>query len=266
MASTKGRGIDDLTQFAMKTLKRLGEESLTYYGKGNHHVKFDEDLVTMAELHLTQLFQEQLQQKFPEHQVLESFNENGSYTHDEKRYLWIFDAIDGVDNFQAGIPVWATSLALLENFWPIFGVIHMPATNDFFYAQAGQAAFRGKHKISILAQKGVDDESLLLTFSRFHLDYNSNFPGKIRNFGSTSAHICCVAMGRADAAIIANESFKGLAAARVLIESAGGKILRLDGSEFHLNEYLDGGKIDDHLLVASPANFSAVMSCLKKLA
>lgn len=265
MSPVENRGIDDLTQFAMKALQRIGEASLKFYGKGNHDIKFDEELVTSAELHLTQLFLDQLQKTFPEHQVLESYNENRAYSHDEKRYLWIFDAIDGVDNFQTGIPVWAVSLALLENYWPIFGVIHMPATGDFFHAQAGQGAFRGTDKISISAQKGVDDESLLLTFSRFHLHYNSNFPGKIRNLGCTSSHICYVAMGRADAAIIANETFKGLAAARVLIESAGGKILKLDGSDFHLNEYLDGKKIDDHLLVVSPKNFPAVMSCLKKV-
>lgn len=265
MAPNGNRGIDDLTQFAMQTLEQLGKESLKLYGKGDHRIKFDEELVTAGELRLTEFFMDQLNRKYPEHQVLESFNENHAYTHDEKRYLWIFDAIDGVDNFQTGIPVWAISLALLENFWPIFGVIYMPATGDFFHARAGQPAYRGQQKISISDQKGVDDESLLLTFSRFHLHYNSNFPGKIRNMGCTSAHICYVAMGRADAAVIANESFKGLAAARVLIESAGGKILKMDGSDFHLNEYLDGGKIDDHLLVVAPENFAAVMGCLKKI-
>jgi hypothetical protein len=69
-------------------------------------------------------------------------------------------------------------------------------------------------------------------------------------------------MGRADAALIANESFQGLAAARVIVEAAGGKFSRLDGSEFFLNEYLDGQKIDDHLLVAAPDNLPLVRKCL----
>ncbi len=264
MPPVENRAIENLIQFAMTTLQSIGEESLKFYGKGDHRFKFDEDLVTTAELHLTQLFSDRLRKTFPRHQVLESSNEDQTYTHDERRYLWIFDAIDGVDNFQAGIPIWATSLALLENFWPVFGAIHMPATGDFFQAQAGQPALRGKQKISVSSQKGIDDESLLLTFSRFHQSYTSNFPGKIRNLGCTSAHICYVAMGRADAAILANESFKGLAAARILIESSGGKILKPDGNDFHLNEYLDGGKIYDHLLVAGSQKFKAVMSCLKK--
>jgi myo-inositol-1(or 4)-monophosphatase len=70
-------------------------------------------------------------------------------------------------------------------------------------------------------------------------------------------------MGRADAAIIANESFQGIAAARVIVEAAGGKICKSDGSEFHLNEYLDGQRINDHLIVASPESLSQVRSFLK---
>lgn len=264
MAATEKEGIEDLTQFAMKTIRRLGKESLAFYGKGDHRLKFDEELVTTAEIHLTNFFLDHLQKKFPEHQVLEYNSENKEYTHEKKRYLWILDAIDGVDNFQTGIPIWGISLALIENFWPLFGVIYMPATDDLFHARAGGAAFKGKEKISISTLKNVDDESLLLTFSRFHQQYQTTFPGKLRNLGCTSAHICYVAMGRADAAVIANESFKGLAAGRVLIESAGGKILKMDGSDFHLNDYLDGEKIDDHLLVVAPNNFSSVQYHLQK--
>ncbi len=71
-------------------------------------------------------------------------------------------------------------------------------------------------------------------------------------------------MGRADAAIIASESFQGLAAARVIVEAAGGKICKIDGSEFQLNEYLDGQRINEHLLIAAPENLSQVRGFLKQ--
>ena len=157
------------------------------------------------------------------------------------------------------------SLALLDNFWPILGVFYMPATGDLFHARAGQDAFRGKKKIRISDSAAINDESVLFTFSRFHQHYRSNFPGKIRNLGCASAHICYVAEGRADAAVIANESFQGLAAARVIFEAAGGKFSKLDGSDFYLNEYLDGQRIEEHLLVAAPANFSQVRDSLKTI-
>ena len=263
--ASKSHGIEDLTQFAVEVIRRSGEEALSYYGKGSPQVKFDDELVTEAELHLTEFYQDQLHAHFPEHQVFKTNQENKGYTHEGKRYLWIYDALDGVANFQAGIPIWGISLALLENFWPILGVFYMPATGDLFHAQAGKKAFWGKREIRVSAQENINDESLLLTYSRFHNQYHSTFPGKIRDLGCTAAHICYVATGRAEAAVIANESYRGLAAARVIIEAAGGKIYKMDGSEFFLDEYLDGQRIDDHLLVVAPDTYSQARTYLQEI-
>ena len=261
---TKGRGIEELSRFSMQFIKQAAKKALSHYGKGQPQVKFDQRVVTEAEIELTEFFQKQLHEHYPEHHVFR-FNEvNEAYSHDEGRYLWIFDPFDGVANFQAGIPIWGLSLALLENFWPILGVFYMPATGDLFHARAGGSAFLGKRKIQISTMENINDESLMFTYSRFHQNYRSTFPGKIRNLGCASAHICYVAMGRADAVVVANESFQGLAAARVIIEAAGGKFCKMDGSDFYLNEYLNGHRIDDHLLVAAPENFSQVRDCLQQ--
>ncbi len=266
MVASESERMEDLTRFALEVIRGSGKEALSYYGKGDPHVKFDQELVTQAELHLVSFFQDQLHAHFPEHQVFESSQGNKSYSHEGKRYLWIYDAIDGIANFQAGIPIWGTSLALLENFWSILGIFYMPATGDLFHAQAGQKAFWGKKEMRISPQEYINDESLLLTYSRFHNQYHSTFPGKIRDLGCTSAHICYVATGRAEAAVIANETYRDLAAARVIIEAAGGKIYKLDGGEFSLDDYLDGQRIDDHLLVAGPDTYSEVRSYLQEIA
>ena len=260
----KQHGIEALSQFAMDVVRQAGAQALGFYGKGQPGVKFDEGLVTETELKVIEYFRAQLNQRFPEHQLFNIDTVREEYTHDAKRYLWIFDAVDGVSNIQAGIPVWGTSLALLENFWPIIGVIHLPSTGDIFHARAGQEALWNDKKISVSPQDSINDESLLFTYSRFHQHFNTTFPGKIRNMGSTAAHICYVAMGRAEAAIISHESFQGLAAARVIVEAAGGKIYRLDGGEFHLNEYLDGDRIDEPLLVSTPQIISQVCDTLER--
>jgi len=261
----KNHGIEDLTRFAMDIIRRSGEEALLFYGKGKSHVKFDEGLVTEVDFHLTKFFQDQLHAHYPEHRVYDNFQENTAYTHDGKRYLWIYDPLDGIANFQAGIPIWGISLALYENFWPILGAFYMPSTGDLFHARAEQKAFWGKEEIDISAQENINDESLLLTYSRFHQHYQSTFPGKIRNLGCTAAHICYVAMGRAEAAIIANESYKDLAAVRVIIESAGGKICKMDGSDFFLSDYMDGQRMQNHLLVVAPDKYLQVRECLKEI-
>ena len=265
MADEKHHGVQELTQFAMDVIHRSGEEALSYYGKGDPHYKFDEHLVTEADYHLMEFFENQLHIHFPEQQVFKNNQTQQEYTHDEKRYLWIFDPLDGVANFQAGIPIWGLSLALIENFWPIFGVFYMPATGDLFHAQADQKAYLDKEAIKVSDQQNINNESLLFTYSRFHQRYRTTFPGKIRDLGCTGAHICYVAMGRAEAAVIANESFQDLAAAGIILEAAGGKICQMDGSNFILNEHLDGRKINEPLLVTAPDLYSQVRRCLQEV-
>ncbi len=256
--------VQELSEFALEIVRQAGQKALTYYGKGQPDTKFDEGLITETELHLMDYFQDQLNTRFPDHQIFRGGPLGNEYTHDSKRYLWIFDPLDGVANVQAGIPIWGISLALVENFWPVCGVIFLPATGDEFQAVVGREALRGDKVINTASLDSVSDESVLLTYSRFHQQYRTTFPGKIRNMGCTTAHICYVAQGRADAAIIANESFQGLAAARVIIEAAGGKIYKMDGSEFFLNEYLDGGRISEHLLVTTPGICNQVLNTLKR--
>ncbi len=257
------RDVGELYAFARETIQQMGREALTFFSKDRHQrTAFDQDLVTQADIHLNQSFQNIIASRYPKHQAFGQGTLDEGYTHDAGRYLWVFDALDGVDNFQSGIPIWGMSIALYENYWPVLGLFFMPATNDLFRACAGQDAYWNDRRIQMGNRGGISQESLLLTFSRFHLSYNSQFQGKIRDFGSTGAHICYVAMGRADAAFIANESFKDLCAVNVIIEAAGGKLLKGDGSSFFLGDYMDGRRIDEHLMIASPSNAQIILDSL----
>ena len=263
MEATQNSRVEDFIEFAMEVIHRAGDEALSYYGKGRLHIKFDNELVTEAELHLIDFFQNQIQNAFPEHQLFTNNHQSDAIENGKKTYLWIFDALDGVANFQAGIPMWGMSVSLMENLWPIFGAFYMPSTGDLFYAKAGKKAFLGKEEISISDQDSINEESVFLTYSRFTHHFHNTFPGKIRNLGSTAAHICYVAKGCAEVAIISNESYQDLAAVQIIIEAAGGKIFKLDGDEFFLNEYIDGKRIEDQLLVVSQDIYSEVLDYLQ---
>ncbi len=257
--------IEDLTRFAMDVLHRAGTEALHYYGKGDPLVKFDSDLVTEAELHLNDFFRNELHSQFPEHGIFGDELPKQDYLHGERRYLWIYDALDGVANFQAGIPIWGTSLALLENFWPIFGVFYMPVTGDLFHARSGFDAYWCDSKITIPDHGGISNESVLLTYSRFHSHYRSTFPGKVRNLGSTGAHLCYVAKGCAEGALLANLSYQDLAAAQIILTAAGGKIRKLNGQKFHLSDYLAGERIEEHLIAAPEGSHAAITMYIREL-
>ncbi len=246
------RKIDELSGFALDVINQLGEQACGISGRGENRVKFDQGLVTEAEIQLSDYFAQELKATFPEHRIFPDLREDNAYTHEENRYLWIFDPLDGVANFQAGIPVWGLSLALFENYWPVFGTVYMAATGDRFQALAGGTAYLNDRPIRISSQDTLNDESLLLIYSRFHQRYRSTFPGKIRNMGCTAAHLCYVAAGCAEAAVIANESYQELAAASIIVNAAGGKIHKIDGGEFFLADYLHGEKEEEHLVASPP--------------
>jgi myo-inositol-1(or 4)-monophosphatase len=71
-------------------------------------------------------------------------------------------------------------------------------------------------------------------------------------------------MGRADAAVIANESFKDLAAVSIILSCAGGKLFKGGRADFHVSDYMDGRRLDDHLLIAGEANAQLMLDFLKR--
>ena len=54
MVKGTDKGIEKLAQFAKDVVIKSGEKALSYYGKGKSNIKFDEGLVTEAELQLTE--------------------------------------------------------------------------------------------------------------------------------------------------------------------------------------------------------------------
>ena len=74
-------GVEDLTGFAMDVIHNAGERALNFYGKGQRQIKFDEGLVTEAELQLTELFEEKLHSRFPDHHLFKDTFESQDYSH-----------------------------------------------------------------------------------------------------------------------------------------------------------------------------------------
>ena len=257
--------VSDFLNFAIESVHSMGKYSLSFYGKGSVSTKFDENLITEAELKVMQEFEILLENSYPGHKIFDHSEPPAEYTHDSSRYTWVIDPLDGLANFQAGIPVWGISLALLDNYWPVLGVFYMPASNDIFYATANGTAFWNDRELAPSNITKVDNESVLLTTSRFHKIFKSNFPGKIMAMGCSGAHLCYTACGRGDGVITAKESYKGLAAVCVIAQSAGIQIFRMDGKPFSYGEYLEGRDFNEPLLMASPRISNKIRQCIEFL-
>jgi myo-inositol-1(or 4)-monophosphatase len=254
-----------LKEFVENTLRKSGALLMEMYGKGNQQLKFDDELVTGGDNAAWGLISTKIKGSFEGHCFLRELTKEQMADDNYCRFLWIVDTLDGAASFQAGMPVWGVSAALFEKFWPIMGFLHLPVTGELYSAYASREALLNDKPIHVREDPSVDNESLVLVYSRFHQDFTSNFPGKIRNFGSSAGHMAYVARGAADACLIKNVTVQDLAAGSIILEAAGGEIRYLDGRRFHVGEFLDGRRIEKPLIAAPKGSHKLFSKYFKQL-
>jgi myo-inositol-1(or 4)-monophosphatase len=241
--------------FAKGLARSSGVLALTFYGRANPTLRYDHDLVTEADLAVQDYIRQETRAAYPRHQFLGEEGRTRLKERDPNAPLWVVDPVDGSASFSAGLSTWGVALSLFDENRPVLGVIHLPVTNELYSAFSGTKAFLNDREIRV-REDGIDNESLLLTYSRFHLDFSTHFPGKVRSLGSTAAHMAYVARGAASAAILGNVHIWDIAAGVVILEAAGGVIRTMEGKRPELGEYLEGDRIGQ-LLVASAKGLTA---------
>jgi myo-inositol-1(or 4)-monophosphatase len=259
------RELATLKEFVENTLRKGGSLLMEKFGRGDRSLKFDDDLITEADNGAWALISSKIRGSFDSHGFLRELTEEQLNGEDCPRFIWIVDPLDGAASFQAGMPVWGVSAAMFEKFWPILGFLYLPVTGELYTAYAGREALLNDRPIRVREDPTVDNESLVLVYSRFHQDFTSNFPGKLRNFGSSAGHLAYVARGAADACLLKNVTVRDLAAGSIILEAAGGEMRYLDGRPVHVGEFLDGKRIEEPFIASPKGSFQSFVKYFKKI-
>lgn len=144
---------------------------------------------------------------------------------------WIIDPIDGTVNYFYGLPLFCVCIALESCGRLVLGCVYDPMRDECYTALAGQQAFCNGHPIHVSARRamaeavifvghGTHDGSGEAGIRRFA--YLSARVRKIRILGSAALSLCYIAAGRMDAYVESRISLWDFAAARVILEAAGG--------------------------------------------
>ena len=243
------RDLAEILTFAKGLARASGALAMSYYGRANPTLRYDYDLVTEADLALNEYLRKEVLDAFPDH-IFFNGGAQKKNLRDITDPVWVVDPLDGSAGFSAGMPVWGVSLALFDSGRPVLGIIHLPVTGELYSASRSGPAMLNDRKITVRDQE-LDNESLLLTYSRFHSDFITKLTGKVRSLGSTAAHMAYVARGAASGAIMGNVHIWDIAAGQVILEAAGGAIRDLSGKKVDLADYSRGGDIDK-VLIAAP--------------
>jgi myo-inositol-1(or 4)-monophosphatase len=253
---------------AMSEIAReAGALLLNYF---HQHLKIEykgeADLVTAADRAAEALIRDRIRAQWPEHDVLgeeQGLNDQGS------DYRWYVDPLDGTTNFAHGYPVFCVSMGLerrgsgsssLEQKL-VAGVIYDPTRDELFTAEQGRGARLNGEAIHV-SQTATLKESLLATgfpSQKRHKNPNIFFYHQItlhthgvRRAGSAALDLCNVASGRYDGFWEFNLNPWDTAAGVLMVEEAGGKVTRFDGSPFELNSretLVSNGLLHEALLV-----------------
>ncbi len=219
-------------------------------------VKEDKSIVTLADKESEEVIKKIIFQAFPAHSILgEETGMNGA----KGDYVWHVDPVDGTTNFANGIPIFAVSIALEHKGGLIVGVVYNPSTHSLFYAEKGEGAYFNDKKISVSQD---DQTTCIVTTSSSRKKEDKllqrnllySMPEKlrsVRNLGSTALELAYVSRGGLEANIQLGLSTYDFAAGSLLVQEAGGKITKLDGSPwaFPENKFIASNGVFHDILV-----------------
>ena len=244
---------EEYLNFAKDVAKKAGEIMLKYFNINNDATyKNDKTIVTIADKEINSYLVEKVKEKYPLHSV--DGEEEGF---GESEYVWVCDPVDGTAMYARHIPVAVFSLALVVNGAPIVGVVYDVFTNTFYTAIKGKGAYKNGVKIRV-NEIDLGDMRGVANF-----DMWSNAPyniydtikelGKETYFvsiGSAIRACMCVASGEFQFTIFPGTTHKNcdIAAAKVIVEEAGGKVTDLFGNEQRYDKDINGAVVSNSIL------------------
>lgn len=207
--------------------------------------KGEADLVTAADRASEKLIRERISAQFPGHDVL---GEEQGLTDSGSQYRWYVDPLDGTTNFAHGYPVFCVSLAVERRSGDaacrIAAVVYDPTRDELFSAEQGKGAKLNGERILVSKISQLKECLVATGFPSHKRHKNPNIffyhqitlrTHGVRRAGSAALDLCCVACGRFDGFWEFNLNPWDTAAGVLIIEEAGGKATRFDGSPFQID-------------------------------
>lgn len=198
--------------------------------------KEDQTPVTIADQQAEDIIKQTILASFPDHTF---FGEEGEKVdlQNHTGFTWIIDPIDGTKSFIRGFPLFGTLLALLHDGELIVGVSNAPVWGELIYAAKGEGAFLdGGTRLSVSKVDQINEAYLSNGRLKYFEDINkmsqllaiSREAKWARGLGDFWIYHL-VSEGKVDIMMEGSVKFWDIAAAKVIVEEAGGTMTQLDG-------------------------------------
>lgn len=229
--------------------RQAGDAIMDIYENGDFtlYQKSDESPVTSADYAANEILMAELNKLTPDIPVISEESEMLALAQRASwpRY-WLLDPMDGTQEFVSRSGDFAVNIALVENGWPVLGVIYWPTRKIWYYATKGDGAFKQDAKQSKQIKVTQDHNSLSElriavsrvqkeeTVAQFLIEPNQY---KRVELGSCSLKSCLIAEGLADFYLrIGPTGEWDTGASHCILNEAGGNIVDAEFNPLTYNQ------------------------------
>lgn len=177
---------------------------------------------------------------------------------------WIIDPIDGTVSFMAGRPIFGTLIALLEDDWPVMGVIDQCINRERWVGATGYPTTLNGATVSARSCPALSEAALATSgpqyFSQHDGDHFMALAAKTAHkrmlFGGDCYNYALLASGHIDIVVEAGLKLHDFAALVPVIIGSGGMMSDWSGDPLHAAS-------DGHIIaVGDPARLDDVLEAL----
>ncbi|MCQ2979141.1 MAG: inositol monophosphatase [Clostridia bacterium] len=239
--------------FAKDIAKEAGDIMKKYFKRDDISTyKGDRTIVTLADKEINSYLIKRVQEEFPDHCV-----DGEEERYGDSKYVWICDPVDGTAMYARKVPVAVFSLALVVDGKPLVGVIYDVFTDNMYTAIKGNGAYQNDKKINVNDYE-LEDIKSVSNFDVWAAAEYDIFPvleelckeSYFVAIGSVIRACTCVASGEFVCAIFPGtiNKYFDIAAAKVIVEEAGGVVTDLFGNEQRYDENINGALISNKVV------------------
>lgn len=242
--------MDEYLEFAIGIAYEAKRINQKYFGKiMETDYKSDKTIVTIADKEINKFLIDKVKEKYPDHAVDGEEEKFG-----DSKYKWVCDPVDGTAMFARGVPVSVFSLAFVVDGVSQLGVVYDIFTDNLYTAIKGNGAFCNGKRIFV-SDVDLDDMECVCHYDMWpKAEYNifdtiKELGKKIYFVSLGSIVKACMEVARGDFSACIFPGTKGkncdIAAVKVIVEEAGGKVTNFYNGEDRYDQDIHGAVISN---------------------
>ncbi|AUX68706.1 histidinol-phosphatase [Porphyrobacter sp. HT-58-2] len=232
-----------------------------FRGQWDHERKADRSFVTEADRAAEAAMRKLIEDTFPADGII---GEEYGTRNDSAGRQWVLDPIDGTTSFIAGRPIFGTLIALLQDGWPVLGIIDQPIAGERWVGRIGQPTLFNGKPAKARPLKELSDAVLATTsphlFTNLEADAFMSVAKTVAEkkivFGGDCYNYALLASGHVDVVIEAGLKLYDYAALVPVVEGAGGMMSDWQGNP------LDAGSDGTVIAIGDPARLEDVLEAM----